>query len=165
MLLFLTFFDRSQKPNKQNQWRRLPQWTVSRDSASINQLTLASSICVGTNLNSFGSLWDRRDKEVESSSIRCQAMLNRLVGTNRWLTESWENFSVSRKRRTRRVVVRGWRKAADANLSISDRIPNGRFVVRSIGREKNSNHDEQMDESLVGRSQGEEGGWGGGGRE
>lgn len=37
------------------------------------------------------------------------------------------------------------RGKADATLSISDRIPNGWFVVWSAG--KNSNHDEQMDES------------------
>lgn len=46
----------------------------------------------------------------------------------------------------------GRRETADATLSISDRIPNGWFVVRSVG--KNSNHDEQMDEPLVGRSNG-----------
>lgn len=33
-------------------------------------------------------------------------------------------------------VDRGKGKVADATLSISDRIPNGWFVVRSVGREE-----------------------------
>ena len=36
-------------------------------------------------------------------------------------------------------------EGADATLSISDRIPNGWFVVRAVARGKNSNPEEQMD--------------------
>lgn len=57
-----------------------------RDPASINQLILASLIRAGTNLNSFGSLWDGRDDGPVGGWKLVQPMsssaLNRLARTD-----------------------------------------------------------------------------------
>lgn len=94
VIIFNAVLSQTQKPSKRNQRRHLPpQWTVSRDPASINQLILAGLICAGTNLNSFGSLWDRRDGPVGGWKLvhpMSSGAFNRLVRTDRWLTEPWE---------------------------------------------------------------------------
>lgn len=62
-----------------------------------------------------------------------------MVETDWWLTTYGtlgRSVCGAAKEQGDRGCGSGWRESADATLSISDRIPNGWFVVRSVGWEE-----------------------------